>query len=113
MLASGVLGLLCPMNWPTICLILTVIFGVTGGTCLLAGLLSLNTVAGRQSKDGRTFIEKRLSGEWKIDEESQQEACDAISDTWANQRVTRWLVYLGLTFIVLARVLWYWAAPTR
>ena len=99
------------MNRPIICLILTVLFGVTGVICLLAGLLSLNTMLAQKSKDGRTFLEKRLSGAWKLDGQSQQQEYDVISDTWAKQRVTRWLVYLGLTFVVLARVSWHWAAP--
>ena len=102
------------MNWHDVCLILTVFFGVFGVTFLAACVLSLNTVVGERSKkDGRMLMEKQNSGSWQDYHEARQEMVSLMPEAWAKQRVTRWLVYFGLAFFVLARILGEWATPLQ
>lgn len=94
------------MDWQVVCLILTVLFGTSSFCCLAAGFLSLNTVVGERSrKDGRILMEKQMSGLTQAKWEARREVMELLPETWAKQRVTRFLIYCGLAFYVIARIL--------
>ena len=94
------------MDRHIVCLILTVLFGTFGFCFLAAGFVSLNPVVGERSrKDGRMFMEKRLSGSLRESWEARREMVDLLPEAWAKQRATRLLVYFGVAFFVVARIL--------